>query len=167
MKARALWMVGLLAMSTAHAQQNNNQYFDEQQRIQQQQHAAEQARQGYMQSQEQPMQPPAGHWETMWGAIAADGPRGILGAVTDMGDKRAAESAALSQCVRNGGQNCKVEMSYNNQCAVLVTGDKKYLVQSAASIPEATDFGIKKCSQDDVNCRVFYSGCSQPKFVNN
>lgn len=109
---------------------------------------------------------PTGFWKTMWGAIAADGPRGILGAVTDMEDKSAAERAALSQCSKNGGQGCKVELSYYNQCAVLVTGNKKYLVQSAATIPEATNLGIKKCSQGDVNCRVYYSGCSQPQFVN-
>lgn len=166
MTSRFLLMTGLLlATSTLQAQQNNNQYFQEQQRIQQQQHAAEQARQGYMNSQQQAPRQPTGKWKSTWGAIAADGPRGILGGVTDMDDKQSAENAALSQCRTSGGQNCKIELAYHNQCAVLVTGDKKYLVQSAATIPEATRLGIGKCSQEDANCRVYYSGCSMPLFV--
>lgn len=168
MKPKALMVGLLLAAGMAHAQQNNNQYFQEQQRIQQQQHAAEQARQGYMQSpgqQQAASQQPAGEWKTMWGSIATDGPKGILGAAANMGSESLAETTALDECRKKGGNPCKVETTYSNQCSALVTGDKIFIVRLGTSEQEAANLGMQKCSAEDVNCRVYFSSCSRPQFV--
>lgn len=167
MKPKALMMGLLLAAGMAHAQQNNNQYFQEQQQIQQQQHAAEQARQGYMQSQgQQAASQPAGEWKTTWGAIGGNALKGILGASTGMPDEQAAVQAALNDCrAKGGGDGCKLDISYYNQCAVLVTGNRVYNTSSAATVEQAAKMGINKCAKEDMNCRVFYSACSKPQFV--
>lgn len=161
-------MAALLgAASSLHAQQNNNQYFQEQQRIQQQQHNAEQARQGYMHSQQEANRA-NGHWVTMWGALATDGARGVLGAANNMADQQSAEANALAQCRSNGGNPCVIDASYANQCTALVTGDKIFNVHVGKTEQEAASKGLAKCkSAGDANCRVYFSACSLPKFVNN
>ncbi|MCU4638996.1 DUF4189 domain-containing protein [Acinetobacter courvalinii] len=110
--------------------------------------------------------PPPPVWATRWGAIATDGPTASLGAVVDMRSKRQAEKAALTECRAKGGKKCEVDLAYYNQCAVMVTGDNSYLSQGAVSKEEATRIAMQKCQAKDVNCRVYYSGCSMPVRVN-
>ncbi|KAF1716644.1 DUF4189 domain-containing protein [Pseudoxanthomonas wuyuanensis] len=99
-------------------------------------------------------------WIDRWGAIAADGPSGILGATTGMGSKRKAEKAALAECRSKGGGACKIDMAYRNQCVALVTGDSVYFVRAAVTIAEASHLGVSSCVEEDTNCRVYYSACS-------
>ncbi|KAF1716641.1 DUF4189 domain-containing protein [Pseudoxanthomonas wuyuanensis] len=108
---------------------------------------------------------PAPVFANGWGSVAADGSLGILGDATGMASKRKAEKAALLKCRERGGKACKVDMSYHNQCVVLVSGDSRYIVQTAASIGLASDVGIEKCSAKDSNCRVHYSACSLARRV--
>lgn len=107
---------------------------------------------------------PAAVYENRWGAIATDGPKGILGSSKNQTSKRKAEKQAVSECQEKGG-TCKLQMSYRNQCAVLVSGDKKFLVQRAESIEVATEIAIRECGAVDANCRVHYSDCSYPEQV--
>ena len=109
-----------------------------------------------------PPAPAQERWADRWGAIATDADSAKLGAVVDMTSEKQARSAALKACKDEGGVNCTVDISYYNRCAVLVTGDNVYTVSSAATIDEATKSGFIKCDRDDVNCRVYYSGCSLP-----
>lgn len=102
-------------------------------------------------------------WVDRWGAIAADGKNAILGTATGMASKRKAQKAALLQCRSKGGLACKVDMAYYNQCAVLVTGDKQFIVQVAATVNEATKLGMKACGMADTNCRIYYADCSLPQ----
>lgn len=101
-------------------------------------------------------------WEDRWGAIATDAVNAKLGAVTNMPNKRSAEQAAMSKCRSEGGTSCVLELVYYNQCAALVTGDKLYNLSTAATSEEATERGMKKCAQDEANCRLYYSACSLP-----
>jgi hypothetical protein len=55
-----------------------------------------------------------------------------------MKSKRKAEAAALAACRSKGGKNCEVDLAYFNQCAVMLVGEKTYIVQGAASVEEAT-----------------------------
>lgn len=111
-------------------------------------------------------QAPAGEWQTRWGAIGGNAPKGILGVSTGMPTEQAAIQAALADCrARGGGSGCKSDLTYYNQCAVLVTGDKLYNTSSAATIEEAAARGIATCQKTDKNCRVYYSGCSPAQWV--
>ena len=107
-----------------------------------------------------PRPPP--RWQSTWGAIAADGVNAKLGTATGIASKQDAEEIALAQCRERGGQDCIVDISYSDQCAVLVTGDKNYSVQTAASIERAAELAMKRCNSSDTGCRVYYSDCSLP-----
>lgn len=111
-------------------------------------------------------QPLAPVWAKRWGAIATDSHNASVGTVVDMRSKKQAEKAALSECRANGGGKCEVDLAYYNQCAVIITGDNSYLSQGAVSKEEATRIAMQKCQAKDVNCRVYYSGCSMPVRVN-
>lgn len=108
-------------------------------------------------------------WSDRWGAIAVDSVQsGSVGfsAVTGMKRKGQAERAALSSCRSKGGTNCEVKISYHNQCAALIWGDRGFNTSSAASAGEATQIGLEKCYRaKDSNCEVFYSGCSAPERI--
>ena len=114
----------------------------------------------------QPSTPqPQGRWETRWGAIAIDTSSASLGSVVGMQNRRKAEKAALMQCRARGGNACKVDITYYNQCAVMILGNKKYNTASAATINDATKLGMQTCSAADTNCRVYYAECSPPVWV--
>lgn len=119
----------------------------------------------YVDAPSQPAAPPqpTGRWETTWGALATDGPKGILGGVTGRASEKEAQAAAMSECQAKGG-NCKIEASYYNFCVALITGDKVYNVKTAATIEEASASGMTLCAKDDKNCRVYYSACSEAVF---
>ena len=111
-------------------------------------------------------QQPAGEWITRWGAIGGNAPKGILGVSTGMPTEQAAIQAALADCrSKGGGSGCKLDISYYNQCAVLVTGNKLYNTSSAATVEQAAAKSLAVCQKADVNCRVHYSACSLPEFV--
>ena len=63
-------------------------------------------------------------WKDTWGAIAIDGLSGKAGTVTDRGSQSEANDDAMRDCVGRGGANCKVEMSYYNQCAAVGWGEQ-------------------------------------------
>ena len=113
--------------------------------------------------QEQAQQAPPAHWETRWGAIATDGPGGHLGTAVNMTSKEQAEQASLTECQTKGGTQCKIEISYYNQCAAMVVGDTEHSTARATTIGQAVQLGIKTCNNaGDTNCRAYYTGCSQP-----
>jgi hypothetical protein len=117
------------------------------------------------QQQQMPPPQPTGYWEKTWGAIAPSPVGGVLGAATGASSKEEAERLALQDCKAKGGGACEVEMTYHNQCAVMVTGQANYRFASAGSIPEASELGINLCKErGDSNCSVYYSACTEPIF---
>lgn len=114
-------------------------------------------------SQQQAPQQPAPQWESRWGAIATDGPNDALGVATDKRSKREASQVAMQDCQKKGGVNCKIDVAYDNQCAVVVVGDGAYNVPNAATVDKAVELGMKTCrSSGRSNCHVYYSDCSLP-----
>ncbi|QGW82683.1 DUF4189 domain-containing protein [Variovorax paradoxus] len=112
---------------------------------------------------QQAPKPPAERWERRWGAIATDGPQGALGVATDKQSKREASRVAMQDCQSKGGVNCKIDIAYDNQCAVVVVGDGGYNVPNAPTADEAVEMGMKTCrSAGRTNCHVYYSACSLP-----
>ena len=111
-----------------------------------------------------PSSPPV-RWEDSWGAIADDG-NGEYGIVTDMPSKRTAKKGAIQECRRRGGGKCTVAITYKNQCAVVVMGSTRSNVVHAITIDKAAEIGTAACHErNDVNCRIYWSGCSNAKRV--
>ena len=119
----------------------------------------------YYQSTGGSVSAPAAKWETRWGAFAIDMKAG-LGTSKGMRSKRAAQSAAISACRDKGGQSCKIQLAYFNQCGVIVQGEAGFNVASADTLERATEIGMKGCSAaGDQNCTVYFSECSPAELV--
>lgn len=106
-------------------------------------------------------------WSSRWGAIVID-PRaaeGGLGVARAMTTRRAAEAAAMRDCRNTGGKFCRVEVSYDNQCAVLAWGDQYYATANAETLVDAAEMALATCSSHTQNCKVVYSDCSYPARV--
>lgn len=83
-----------------------------------------------------------------------------------MSRKRDAEKYAISECRKKGGANCKIEITYHNQCAAIVLGREAFSSSSAASLEEAKSRGIEKCTRaGDSDCGIYFSECSLPERV--
>lgn len=101
-------------------------------------------------------------WATRWGAIALDGSKGILGAVTGAKSKKLANKAAIAQCRANGGgDNCKkAPLIYSNQCAAIAWGDTTYRGGGRPTLEEAKKDAMKSCSNATTSCKIVYADCS-------
>jgi hypothetical protein len=119
---------------------------------------------GYNQQRQAPQQqqaPPA-VWNSRWLAIATDSAKGSLGTATDMANQDEAEQMAMTSCRAKGGTQCKVDVSYGNGCAAMVSGDTGYNVHGAATLNEATQLAMQTCTKATTHCHVYYSTCSLP-----
>lgn len=111
---------------------------------------------------------PTGRWLKTWGAIAT-APSGDAGASTGQSSKGAAEKEAISQCARGGASDCRVTMSYKNQCAAMVTPSSiergGAVTWRAETEALATKLAMDECTKrGSAGCKVFYSACSDPIF---
>lgn len=110
---------------------------------------------------------PAPIWADSWGAVAVSFKDGRAGAKGQMTSKSEAVSAALDICHQNGGSECKLVLSYKNQCVAVAQPDGGGLVttMSAESVDRAGALALGKCG-DASRCRVVYSECSVPQRMN-
>ncbi|WP_150116013.1 DUF4189 domain-containing protein, partial [Xanthomonas phaseoli] len=118
-------------------------------------------------------------WIKTWGAIAM----GSIDSITSYGvntgklSKAEAEKDALRRCASHGETNCRIGLSYENQCAVIAepqingkpfsTGFSRFI--GAATIAEASEYALDKCEQDNKNspgaqCKIVYTACTEPIF---
>ena len=104
--------------------------------------------------------------EIRWGAIALGG--NGFGATRGRMSEDAATSGALRQCEESGGAGeCRVRLTYRNQCAAYAAGDDRQVgVAYAASISKASTLALRSCSQLVKNCQVHYAACSVPSSFN-
>ncbi len=112
----------------------------------------------------QPPPRPTGYWVKTWGAIATSETGGALGTVVGVDSQKEAEKIAMQECIAKGGGGCKVGISYHNQCAIMLVG-KGVALARAESIDIAKAEGLKECKAKGDNCRVYYSACTEPRFV--
>ncbi|WP_425127841.1 DUF4189 domain-containing protein [Burkholderia cepacia] len=122
---------------------------------------------GQDQSQNQEAAPPTPRappprWATTWGAITtALVPKAVLGTSTNFPTESSAVQSAMQDCRSKGGANCKVELTYYNQCAALIVGHPGYVVESGETLDVAVQKSMSECaSARNTNCRVLYSACS-------
>lgn len=113
---------------------------------------------------ELPAPPPAGHWESRWGAVALDYSAMKAGFQTGEGSKSAAERSAAGKCVAAGGSDCKIVISFRNQCASISQDQTTHLLSSAtaATAEDASKRSLKRC---DGTCKEIYNQCSYPELV--
>ncbi len=113
--------------------------------------------------------PPAGpEWESRWGAIAR-GKAGGWGAVTDMLSEKIAAKSALRQCKASANTKnaeCKVWLTYFDQCAVYVWGTAGGISSSAVDEQTASERALALCRETSNDCEILYSACSLPKRIN-
>jgi hypothetical protein len=113
---------------------------------------------GYQQSR--------GHWMNQWGAITSDFPHHSAGASFNQPSEEEAVQAAMANCVSNGGVQCKLEITYGNECVAMVVGTTGHNSDRAKTIDQAVKLGMKVCTDaGDTDCHAFYTACSLPKWV--
>lgn len=108
---------------------------------------------------------PAAHFEGRAAAVAMGKAASGFSSSGPMATRRIAERAALRQCRERGGVDCKLILSYQNQCAALVWGLHYRAGASAPTVDEAVAMADKECARQTEDCRVFFSGCSYPERV--
>ncbi|WP_421567373.1 DUF4189 domain-containing protein [Stenotrophomonas sp. PD6] len=123
---------------------------------------------------------PTGEWENRWGAVVEDmkpDPNRPLatGYAVSQRSKRAAISAATSQCKTQGGNKCEVRIAYYNQCVALADPDPVNgripagLTSSAVgaeTLDKAKSLALDGCRSGSkgASCSVTYSACSMSEF---
>ena len=115
------------------------------------------------QQQPRPQQSPPPKWVNHWGAIATALPQGIVGVSTNLFSDADATQSALSDCRSKGGTNCKIELSYGNQCIAMAVGNPGYSVDLGPTPTAASEKTLKGCTDGGfASCHVIYTGCSLP-----
>ncbi|WP_337998732.1 MULTISPECIES: DUF4189 domain-containing protein [Xanthomonas] len=118
-----------------------------------------------MQEQQAPASKPTGEWIKTWGAIAGSDSTGESGVVVGKLSQEDAKNSALHQCSLGGASDCKIDFVYKNQCAALVSSDTKSFSQGSATEERAVDLAKGRCEKSGgKECRLMYSGCSDPIF---
>jgi hypothetical protein len=117
-------------------------------------------------AQDQQSSPPTQRWLDQWGAIASYIPKGILGVSTNSPTRELAEQAAIQDCRAKGGLDCKIEISYSDQCAAVVAGVPGYVVEIDATQTGVINKSMKECVADgNQSCRALYAACSLPRRI--
>lgn len=107
-------------------------------------------------------------WASRWGAIAFDyGVSNVgLGIAVSSSSKRRAKSAALADCRAKGGLDCRVNLIYDNQCAVVIAATGYSRSHGGATTEIAAERGMKLCEAEGFdNCQVYYRACSLPEQI--
>ena len=119
------------------------------------------------QNQPQQAQPsvPTGHWEKRWGAYATDAVAGALGVSKGIPSKTKAQKIAMSACRTDGGKQCKITLTFANQCGAMVSGKDQVNLASGATIENAIDVAMADCQRESTNCRVFHTQCSDAEWI--
>ncbi|MDQ7759096.1 DUF4189 domain-containing protein [Xanthomonas sontii] len=130
-------------------------------------------------SVEQQAPRPSGRWVKTWGAIAIGAIDSITsyGVTTGKPSKFDAESDALKRCSSHGEKNCRIALSYKNQCAAVAApfvGDKTVVngfseFAGSATIENASERAMAGCQKGNkeaqgMSCKVVYSACTEPIF---
>ncbi|AYA91148.1 hypothetical protein PEM_10475 [Stenotrophomonas sp. Pemsol] len=92
---------------------------------------------------------PTGEWVTRWGAIAESGSSTLVGTSTGQPSKLDAERQAITRCQAEGAKDCRVAISYYNQCVAYVvpsSGRGTGSITSAVDKSTAIALAKEKCT---------------------
>lgn len=101
-------------------------------------------------------------WQDRYGAIVIDDGTGDVGVASAQSSKSAAEKSARKDCEAHGARDCRVALSYHNQCAALAWGKGIRGTANNPSENEARSDALKSCEEGATDCKVIYSACSNP-----
>lgn len=102
-------------------------------------------------------------WADRWGAIATDAGNGGVGTAAEAASKREAEGLAMIRCRSKGGSNCKISLTYYNQCGAMAWGATHMATAHASSIEKASELALDSCAADSADCEIYYADCSLPE----
>ncbi|WP_456361848.1 DUF4189 domain-containing protein [Xanthomonas arboricola] len=118
-----------------------------------------------MQGQQAEPSGPKGEWIKTWGAIANSSSTGEAGTTVGKLSENEARQAALRQCAVGGAADCKVKLTYQNQCSALVSSSSQTFFQASPTEARAINLAQKSCEESDSgSCKVMYSECTKPIF---
>lgn len=116
--------------------------------------------------------PPPPRWKTTWGAFASDAEVAVTGTSSDQPSRRAAGKAAMAKCQSMGGQDCKITLVYENQCAVIAEpvanlGSFRPMHSRGPTVDVASSIALRECASTNQGhaCKVIYSNCTRPVLV--
>ena len=115
---------------------------------------------GYYQQASQIPNTPSPRWESRWGAIATDAPKGIIGSSSAALSEKDAGAKAIADCKSKGGATCTLKATYANGCGVLLVSDKAFNVNWGPTEAVAIQKGMEVCKTGGSGCRVYFSSCS-------
>lgn len=104
-------------------------------------------------------------WADSWGAIAYDRDEAKAGNAEDQPSKDAANETAIDYCHKNGGNTCRIVLSYHNQCASAAQraeGGGMVYFSSAAEQSDADANALRRCG---TGCITVLSKCSLPRRI--
>ena len=84
---------------------------------------------------------------------AASGMTGIGGSQPT---EEAAIQAATAMCQRKGGKNCRVDITYSNQCGALAWGSSHAVSARGRTLEIASKFAIDACENDRQEVRGLF-----------
>lgn len=106
-----------------------------------------------------PKQPPA-VWADRWGAIVIDGRTGQAGLVAHKASEQEAIEVATRDCSKFGSPNCKLQLTYHNQCVAVAWGSTQFETAAAPTIKQAEANAMDGCNSITTACKVAYKECS-------
>lgn len=123
-------------------------------------------------SQQLPTPPPrpTGEWIRTWGGVAVSSTTSDAGVSTGKLSKRDAEQDAIAKCSSSGARDCKVSVTYFNQCVSWViprgrTGKGRSGIGTGPTLERAESLAQGICENDKPGaCEVVYSDCTEPLF---
>lgn len=120
---------------------------------------------GPQQSQQSTNQRPAIKKSSSYGAVAW-GSGSSYGSSANQTSKQNAINTALQKC-SSGGDTCKIQVTYSNQCVAQTYGVKPdgsywWRISYGSTQKKATQAALKDCSKTAKNCQVSFSECSLP-----
>ncbi|KAB7761928.1 DUF4189 domain-containing protein [Xanthomonas sp. LMG 12461] len=131
---------------------------------------------GYYQAQPAPAPRPSGKWIPTWGSVAV-GSLGLernYGVSTGKLTKEDAEKDAMARCSKHGEKDCKIGLSYFNQCVAVgepqINGKPNLLgyvhIVGDAKPEEAAAAAKSACQRDNPEnkCKVIYESCTKQIF---
>ncbi len=111
-----------------------------------------------------------GRWYERYGAIMQSESTSVVGVAADNETPQGALAEAGNMCGAEGAKDCKVVITYYNQCVawLLPSADVEGNMSGYAKGKTAKDAeknAAKYCKDvTGKKCKVFYSACSLPKF---
>ena len=111
------------------------------------------------------------HWRLTWGAIASDKNSGDIGVIVGKFSAREAKHEAMQRCAQHGANSCKIDLAYQNQCAVIAwpSQDDKLVggvvvTRGGPTIEDAAQGALATCSaaREGAKCKIVYSDCTKP-----